>query len=88
METLTFISDDGTSVNFDIYGQVKLSGVNYLLVGNPGDDEAEKIVMIMKEVSAQDAEESDYEIVTDYDEIDAVVPLFEELLDDFSIEIF
>ena len=88
METLTFISDDGTSDNFDIYGQVKLSGVNYLLVGNPGDDEAEKIVMIMKEVSAQDAEESDYEIVTDYDEIDAVVPLFEELLDDFSIEIF
>ena len=88
METLTFISDDGTSDNFDIYGQVKLSGVNYLLVGNPGDDEAAKTVMIMKEVSAQDAEESDYEIVTDDNEIDAVLPLFEELLDDFSIETF
>ena len=86
METLRFTGDDGKETAFEVYAEVKLSGINYLLVAeDTDDDEAE--ALILKEVSAPDAEEAHYAVVTDETVTEALRPLFAEMLDeDVSIE--
>lgn len=85
-EKIVFDTDDGQE-EFYILDDVRIKEVNYLLVTNAEDPDAEEIdVMILKEVAVEGDEEAFYEVVTDDDELVAVAPLFEESMGDVDIE--
>ena len=76
--------EDGEQVEFYILEQTKLNGDSYLLVTESEEDEAE--CLILKDTSSQEDTDSVYEIVEDDVELDAVLKVFEELLEDVDIE--
>ena len=82
-EKLVFTFDD-EEVEFYILEQTKVNGVSYLLVADSGEDDAE--CLIMKDLSKQEDKESLYEIVEDEVELQALLKVFEELLEDVDIE--
>jgi len=84
-EKIIFETDDGEEA-FYILDETRINGVNYLLVTDAEDPDAEEIdVIILKDVSKDDDEERLYEVVTDDEEIVAVAPLFEESMGDVDI---
>lgn len=82
-EKLVFTFDD-EEVEFYILEQTKVNGVSYLLVADSEEDDAE--CLIMKDLSKQEDKESLYEIVEDEGELQALLKVFEELLEDVDIE--
>ena len=84
-EKIIFETDEGEEEIY-IIDDTKINEVNYILVTDAADPDAEEIeVMILKDVSTGDDEESVYEAVTDENEIKAVAPLFEESIGDVDI---
>ena len=83
METVTFITADGTEAEFYVEEQTTLGGVDYLLVSDSQEDDAN--ALLLKDISPKDAEEADYVIVEDDDEIESVLKIFEEIMEDVSI---
>ena len=84
-EKLVFTFEDGNEeVEFLVLEETKLNGVSYLLVADSEDDDAE--CLILKDNSAPEDTDSIYEIVEDDTELDAVLRIFEELLEDVDIE--
>ena len=82
-EKINFTFDDET-VEFYILEQTKVNGISYILVADSEDDEAE--CLIMKDLSKAEDTESVYEIVEDEVELEALLKIFEELLEDVDIE--
>ncbi len=82
-EKLVFAFDD-EEVEFYILEQTKVNGISYLLVTDSEDDDAE--CLIMKDLSKPEDKESLYEIVEDEVELQALLKVFEELLEDVDIE--
>ena len=66
------------------YGQVRMSGFDYILVSEDDDEDAE--VWIMKDVSGAEEDDAAYVPVEDEDEISAILPLFEEMFDEEDTE--
>lgn len=83
MEKITFVSE-GEPEEFYVIEQTVLGGISYLLVADSEDDDAE--CLIMKDLSPADDSESIYEIVEDEVELAAAATVFEELLEDVTIE--
>lgn len=84
-EKIVFDTDEGEE-EFYIIDDTRINGVDYLLVTDSDDEEAEEIeVLILKDVSTENDEESIYEVVTDENELKAVAPLFEESIGDVDI---
>ena len=84
MEKITFISEDGESVEFFVVEQTRINGVNYLLVADQEEGDGNALILI--DTSLPEDEESLYEIVTDDEEMDAVAEMFSSLLDDIDLE--
>lgn len=85
MEKIQFTFDEtNETVDFFVLEQTTINGAAYILVTDSEEDDAE--CLILKDTSAQDAEESVYEIVEDDTELMAVSKVFEELLEDVDIE--
>lgn len=85
VEKIVFDTDEG-EVEFYVLDDTRINGVNYILVTDSEDPEAEEIeVLILKDVSKDEDGESVYEVVEDEKEIQAVAPLFEESLGDVDI---
>jgi len=82
MDKIEFKLDDEESVEFYILEQTRINGQTYLLVTDSEEDEAE--CLIMREVG-ETVEDSTYEIVEDDNELEALLKVFEELLEDVSI---
>ncbi len=84
LEKIIFKPDGADPVEFFVLEQTRLGGYNYILVTDfeEGDGEA----LILKDVSEEGEEESRYVIVSDDAELDALAPVFEDLLDDVSLE--
>lgn len=80
MEQLEFMTDDNEKVKFYVIEETRVNGMNYLLVSESDDDEAE--CYILKDVSSQEASEAAYEFVEDDNELESVFKIFEELLED------
>lgn len=83
-EKLKFTFED-EEVEFYILEQTKVNGVDYLLVTDSEEDDAE--CLIMKDLSKAEDTESVYEIVEDEVELQSLLKIFEELLDDVEIEL-
>ena len=80
MEKITFQKNENETVEYYVLEQTRVSGVNYLLVSDveKGDGEA----LILKETSGEEEKESGYTDGLSEEETQAVLPIFENLLDD------
>ncbi len=79
---IEFIGDDGEVINFEVIEHAKLGGENYLLVTM--DDESDE-AYVLKEIKDEN-DELVYYIIDDDTELDAVLTIFNSLLDDIDIE--
>ena len=71
MEMITFTDDNGEEVNLYVFEETKVAGVNYLLVSESMDTDAE--MYIFKEVfTSEDGEELSYEPVEEDSELEYI----------------
>ena len=84
LEKIIFKPEGADPVEFFVLEQTRLGGHNYILV--PDFEEGDGEALILKDMSEEGEEESRYVIVSDDDELDALAPVFEDLLDDVSLE--
>lgn len=85
MEKVKFAFVDGNGEDeFFVLEETKINGSAYILVAESEDDDAE--CLILKDVRDEESGESVYEIVENEKELQAVAKVFEELLEDVSIE--
>lgn len=85
MEKLKFELEDGTVVEFFVEEQTKVNGVNYLLVTDSQEDEAD--AYILKDISKEEDKVANYIIVEDDVELNALSKVFEEMLEDTEIDL-
>ena len=83
MEKVTFQKNENETVEYYILEQTRISGVNYLLVTDTEEDDGEAV--ILKEISAAEDEIGGYTDDLTEEEFEAVVPIFESLLEDVDL---
>ena len=84
MEKVSFTFGDGSGEEeFFVLEETKINGSSYILVTDSQEDDAE--CLILREEGLREGD-SIYEIVEDETELLAVSKVFEELLEDVSIE--
>lgn len=83
-EKIIFDTDDGEVCLF-VLEQTMLGGINYLLVTEDADSE-DAGFLILKETS-EDGEYVSYDIVDDESELKSIISIFNELVDDFDLEV-
>lgn len=85
MEKIRFAFADGSGEDeFFVLEETMINGSTYLLVTDSEEDDAE--CLILKETERSAPGDGVYEIVEDETELLAVSKVFEELLEDVSIE--
>lgn len=84
MEKITFITEEGESVEFFVVEETRINGVNYLLVAE--EEEGDGEALILKDTAMPEDEESLYVIVSDEEEMNTVAEMFSSLLDDIDLE--
>lgn len=84
MEKVKFMSGDVEEVEFFVLEQTKVNGRSYILVADSEQGDAE--CLVLKDMSKEEETESIYEVVEDDVELDAVLKVFEELMEDVEIE--
>lgn len=85
MEKIKFAFGDGNGEDeFFVLEQTKINEATYILVTDSEEDDAE--CLILKETGVEEQTDKMYEIVEDDTELLAVSKVFEELLEDVSIE--
>ena len=83
MEKVTFQKNEKETVEYYILEQTRISGVNYLLVTDTKEGDGEAV--ILKEVSVAEDEMGGYTDDLTEEEFEAVVPIFENLLEDIEL---
>lgn len=83
MEKISFVPDGQDAVEFYVVEQTRLGGVNYLLVTEQEDGDAD--ALILKDLSEDGDAEGIYEIVSDDKELSAVAEIFEDMLEDVAL---
>lgn len=84
-DEITFTTDDGEEVVFEVLEQTRLGGIDYLLVSTLQDEEEQ--ALILKDISKETDTEAIYDIVEDDQELELVAGIFNELLED-DIELY
>ena len=79
-EKIRFQTEDGAYEELFVLEETKLNGINYLLVTDSEEKEAE--CYIFKEISEEGNTDAVYEPVEDETELDSLLTIFEQLLDD------
>lgn len=83
MEKLTFQDENGETAEFYVLEQTRVGGRNYLLVADSGEEDGE--CLILRDLSKDQDRESLYEIVEEKEELDAVLAVFDQMLEDVNI---
>ena len=83
MEKIIFTTDEGEKVEFFVLDETRIAGTDYILVVDEMDGDGE--ALILKDVSAPEAEEAQYEIVDDDKELAAVAEVFEKMDEDLTL---
>lgn len=82
-EKLFFEGENGVD-EFYVLAQTRISGINYILAADSDEDDAGCI--ILKDTSESEDTNSVYDLVEEEEEINAIIKVFEELLEDVDIE--
>lgn len=83
MEKILFTSEGEEAVPFYVLEQTRLGGIDYILVTDSEDGDAE--ALILRDTSTDADAEAVYEIVTDDEELNAVAAVFENMMDDVKL---
>ncbi|MDE7130879.1 MAG: DUF1292 domain-containing protein [Lachnospiraceae bacterium] len=83
MEKIVFTAQGEETVEFYVLEQTRLGGINYILVTDSEDGDAE--ALILRDISTDGETEAIYEIVTEDEELNAVAAVFENMLDDVKL---
>lgn len=83
MEKLIFQDENGEAAEFYVVEQTRISGKNYLLVTDSEEEDGE--CLILKDQAEDEERESLYGIVEDEQELDAVLKVFDQLLEDVEL---
>lgn len=83
MEKIVFQTEADESAEFYVLEQTRISGIDYILVTDTEEDDAE--AFILRDMSQSGEEEALYEIVTDDEELNAVAAVFENMLEDIEL---
>lgn len=78
------LGDTEETVEFYIIEETKINGESYLLVADSEDEDGE--CLILKDTAEEQEKESVYEVVEDEIELEAVLKIFEGLIEDIDIE--
>ena len=84
-EKIVFDTEDG-EIEFFVIEQTMLGGVNYILVIDDIDGE-EADFLILKETGSEDDEYVSYDIIESDEELKSLIAIFNELVDDFDLEV-
>ena len=84
-EKILFQAEGEEAVEFYVLEQTRIGGVDYILVTDAEDGDAD--AWIMKDISADGEEEGVYVFVEDDDELAAVAGIFADMLDDDDIKL-
>ena len=92
LETIVITFEDGDEVEFFVLEQTELMGTIYYLVApveEEEDEEEEGECFILKENTNADKDDEFgvYEFVEDEEELESLLPIFEELLGDDDVEV-
>ena len=83
-ENQIVLSADEGDIALFVIEQTRVNGVDYLLVSDSEEEEAD--CWILKDTSAAGDAEAVYEEVTDDGELDALLSIFENLLEDTDFQ--
>ena len=83
MEKIVFQTETEESVEFYVLEQTRIGGIDYILVTDSKEDDAE--ALILRDMSQAGEEQALYEIVADDEELNAVAAVFENMLDDIEL---
>lgn len=84
--SISFYTDDGEEIAFEIIEQTTIQGQNYLLVAEAADDSEDRQAYIMKEVlDSTDADMVTYQFVEEEQELLSISKVFDEMLEDTDI---
>lgn len=88
LDEIKVYNDEGEEAVFHVLEQTQINGESYLLATEDTDDEddGELDAWIFKQVRAE-GDEVCYETIDDETELEAVIGVFEELLEDCEIEL-
>ncbi len=81
---IVFESEDGNE-EFYVLEQTMLGGINYLLVTDDVDSDEGEFLILKEEAGQQDI--SSYVIVEEPQELKSVIGIFNELVEDFDLEV-
>lgn len=83
---ILFETEDGDKAEFSVLEQTTLGGINYLLVAD--DEDEDGTFLVLKENNdISSGEIATFDIVEDEKELEAVVKIFDELLEDLDLEV-
>ena len=85
-EKLVFDTEDG-EVELFVLEQTMLGGVNYVLVTEDTEDDEAGFLILKETPDENDEEYSIYEIVEDESLLKSLTAIFNELVDDFDLEV-
>ena len=83
MEKIVFTAQGEEAVEFYVLEQTRLGGINYILVTDSEDGDAE--ALILRDISTDGETEAIYEIVAEDEDLNAVAAVFENMLDDVKL---
>ncbi len=86
-EKITLQTEDGESVDFFVLEETRINGVNYLLVTDQEDEDADGMCYILRDTSKAEEAEAVYQFVEDDDELNDLFQIFTQLLDDADVEL-
>ena len=84
MDSIKFLTESGETVEFYVEEQTIINGVDYILVTDSEEDEAD--AYILKDLSADTDPEAEYVMVEDEVELEAVSKVFAQMMEDVDIE--
>ncbi len=83
---ILFETEAGDKAAFSVLEQTTLGGINYLLVAD--DEDEDGTFLVLKENNdSSSGEMAAFDIVEDEKELEAVVKIFDELLEDVDLEV-
>lgn len=80
VDKIVFVNENDEEEGFFVLEQTQLAGNSYLLASKNPDDEEDEVWIFRQK--GTDGEEVCYELIEDDKEIDAVIAVFEELLNE------
>jgi len=80
---ITLLDEEGNETVFYVEDETRINGVNYLLVADQPEGDAE--CLILKDISDETSEEAEYVPVEDEDELADVMRIFSEMLEDTEL---